>query len=60
MIASYDRLRWPRERPGSTVLSGDSDALAQVLGTLEVRGIIARPLDVDYAFHSVGDESVLR
>ncbi len=38
--------------PVSTVLSGDADALAQALGTLEAHGVIGRLLDVDYAFHS--------
>ncbi len=38
--------------PVSSVLSGDAGVLTQVLGNLEARGVIARLLDVDYAFHS--------
>lgn len=38
--------------PHSTVLSGDAQALAEVVQSLERRGIFTRLLDADYAFHS--------
>jgi acyl transferase domain-containing protein/NADPH:quinone reductase-like Zn-dependent oxidoreductase/NAD(P)-dependent dehydrogenase (short-subunit alcohol dehydrogenase family)/acyl carrier protein/ubiquinone/menaquinone biosynthesis C-methylase UbiE len=38
--------------PSSTVLSGDPEALAEVLRPLKSRGVFVRGLDVDYAFHS--------
>ncbi|WP_394839241.1 type I polyketide synthase [Pendulispora rubella] len=37
--------------PESVVLSGDATALAELLATLERRGIRCRDLKVDYAFH---------
>ena len=37
--------------PASTVLSGPADALAACVAQLQARGIVARALAVDYAFH---------
>jgi acyl transferase domain-containing protein/NADPH:quinone reductase-like Zn-dependent oxidoreductase/NAD(P)-dependent dehydrogenase (short-subunit alcohol dehydrogenase family) len=38
--------------PRSTVLSGDGEALESALAELAIKGVQARPLQVDYAFHS--------
>ncbi len=38
--------------PTGTVLSGDTEILAQVLRKLESRDVFVRLLDVDFAFHS--------
>jgi acyl transferase domain-containing protein/acyl carrier protein len=38
--------------PSSTVLSGDTAALEEVLSALEGRGVICRRIKVDYASHS--------
>jgi natural product biosynthesis luciferase-like monooxygenase protein len=39
--------------PRSTVLSGESGALAEVVGKLEQQGVFTQALAVDFAFHSV-------
>lgn len=38
--------------PQSTVLSGDKEALEQILEDLADRGVFCRPINVDYASHS--------
>ena len=38
--------------PSSTVISGRPDVLAQLLQVLQARGVAARMLPVEYAFHS--------
>ncbi|PYI33512.1 hypothetical protein BP00DRAFT_366747 [Aspergillus indologenus CBS 114.80] len=38
--------------PGSVTLSGDADAIAEAKGILEARGVFARTLRVDTAYHS--------
>jgi acyl transferase domain-containing protein len=38
--------------PNSSVLSGDTTAIMQLVQTLDQRGVAARPLPVNYAFHS--------
>ena len=38
--------------PGSTVLSGEPEALDAALATLTERGVTVRRMQVDYAFHS--------
>ena len=38
--------------PATTVLAGDGDALAGVVGDLERRGVVCQWLAVSYAFHS--------
>ena len=38
--------------PATTVLAGDGDALASVVGDLERRGVACQWLAVSYAFHS--------
>ncbi|HEX6038731.1 non-ribosomal peptide synthetase [Longimicrobium sp.] len=38
--------------PASVVLSGDTDALEEVLGALEARDVFVRRMGVPYAFHS--------
>jgi microcystin synthetase protein McyG len=45
--------------PASTVLSGAPEALQSALATLAANGISARPLDVDYAFHSAQMEPLV-
>ncbi|HZN17327.1 MAG TPA: type I polyketide synthase [Micromonosporaceae bacterium] len=54
VVAAYaDRLTVAAvNSPTSTVLSGDADALAEVLATLTDRGVFSRMLRVEYAFHS--------
>jgi NADPH:quinone reductase-like Zn-dependent oxidoreductase/malonyl CoA-acyl carrier protein transacylase len=46
--------------PRSTVVSGDVDALAELLADCERRGVRARRIEVDYASHSAHVESVER
>lgn len=46
--------------PESVVLSGEPQALAEVVGALEARGVTCRSLPVDYAFHSPQMESAAR
>ncbi|MEW1547806.1 SDR family NAD(P)-dependent oxidoreductase [Streptomyces tsukubensis] len=41
-----------RNSPGSTVVSGDAQALAELLSLCEERGVWARRIAVDYASHS--------
>nr|WP_157527081.1 type I polyketide synthase [Kibdelosporangium sp. MJ126-NF4]CEL12898.1 Malonyl CoA-acyl carrier protein transacylase [Kibdelosporangium sp. MJ126-NF4]CTQ98582.1 Malonyl CoA-acyl carrier protein transacylase (EC 2.3.1.39) [Kibdelosporangium sp. MJ126-NF4] len=38
--------------PASSVLSGDPDAVAEILATLRERDVFCRRIDVDYAAHS--------
>jgi len=38
--------------PSSVVISGDTNALDELVGELERRSIVTRPLRVNYAFHS--------
>ncbi|MDC0749534.1 type I polyketide synthase [Polyangium mundeleinium] len=38
--------------PGSVVLSGEANALEAVLREIGARGVVTRPLRVNYAFHS--------
>ncbi len=45
--------------PGSTVLSGDRDALEALLEALERRGVWCRKTKVDFAFHSAHMDPVL-
>ncbi len=45
--------------PRSTVLSGDRDALAHILQTVERQGIFCRWIDVDYASHSAHMDPLL-
>ncbi|MFF5443394.1 SDR family NAD(P)-dependent oxidoreductase, partial [Streptomyces achromogenes] len=44
--------------PGSVVISGDLDALEELLASCEADGIRARRLPVDYAAHSVQVEEI--
>ncbi|MEU3529766.1 SDR family NAD(P)-dependent oxidoreductase, partial [Streptomyces sp. NPDC038707] len=44
--------------PGSVVVSGDVDALGELLAACEAEGVRARRLPVDYAAHSVQVEAV--
>ncbi|WP_202918931.1 type I polyketide synthase [Saccharothrix deserti] len=44
--------------PGSVVVSGDTDALAELLASAESDGIRARELPVDYAAHSAQVEAI--
>jgi acyl transferase domain-containing protein/NADPH:quinone reductase-like Zn-dependent oxidoreductase/short-subunit dehydrogenase/acyl carrier protein len=46
--------------PASVVLSGEPQALGEVVGVLEARGVTCRELPVDYAFHSPQMESAAR
>ncbi|WP_281403263.1 type I polyketide synthase [Crossiella cryophila] len=45
--------------PGSTVVSGDPEALAEFITQLEADGVRARRLPVDYASHSAHVESIV-
>lgn len=53
-IASYgDRVSVAAvNAPGSTVISGDSDAISAIVAAWTARGVQTRALPVDYAFHS--------
>ncbi|WP_158727478.1 acyltransferase domain-containing protein, partial [Streptomyces sp. NRRL S-31] len=44
--------------PGSVVVSGDLDALEELLAACEAEGIRARRLPVNYAAHSVQVEAI--
>ena len=53
IAAASDRLAVAAvNAPGTTVLAGDSEALAAVVDDLERRGVACQWLAVDYAFHS--------
>ena len=53
IAAASDRLAVAAvNAPGTTVLAGDSEALAAVVDDLERRGVACQWLSVDYAFHS--------
>ncbi len=41
--------------PGSTTISGDPDAVGEAVDALRARGVFARVLDVDCAFHGPAD-----
>jgi acyl transferase domain-containing protein len=45
--------------PGSTVLTGDLDALGRIAEALAAAGVRSRPLDVTHAFHSPLMEPIL-
>ncbi|MBW5485741.1 type I polyketide synthase, partial [Streptomyces bambusae] len=44
--------------PGSTVVSGDPEALDELMATCESAGVRARRINVDYASHSAQVESI--
>ncbi|MEV6182862.1 SDR family NAD(P)-dependent oxidoreductase [Streptomyces sp. NPDC052015] len=44
--------------PGSTVVSGDAEALAEFLDTCTAQGVRARRIQVDYASHSAHVEEI--
>ncbi|MBW8818767.1 MAG: type I polyketide synthase, partial [Streptomyces sp.] len=44
--------------PASTVVSGDAEALSDLLAECEAAGVRARRIDVDYASHSVHVEEI--
>lgn len=45
--------------PSTSVLSGDQDAVSEVLDRLDARGILSVRLEVNYAFHSAQTEPLL-
>jgi acyl transferase domain-containing protein len=48
-----------RNAPESTVVSGDEDAVAQLLASLEAQGIKSKTLATSHAFHSHRMDSIL-
>ena len=53
LLKTYDRLSiGALNSPQSTVLSGDAEALEEIVASLTAKGIFARMLSVNYAFHS--------
>ncbi|MFB6887802.1 type I polyketide synthase [Kitasatospora sp. NPDC056327] len=44
--------------PSSTVVSGDADAVAELVGVLVAEGVRARLIEVDYASHSAHVEEI--
>ncbi|MEV7198205.1 SDR family NAD(P)-dependent oxidoreductase, partial [Streptomyces sp. NPDC093510] len=44
--------------PAAVVVSGDSDALDELLGSCEAEGVRSRRIDVDYASHSAHVEEI--
>ncbi|MFB6887800.1 type I polyketide synthase [Kitasatospora sp. NPDC056327] len=44
--------------PSSTVVSGDADAVAELVGVLVAEGVRARVIEVDYASHSAHVEEI--